>query len=437
MSGKIENPRFDTVRIHSGYDQTQHQDAASTPIYQSAAFDLETPERADTIVSYQKAAYTYTRVNNPTVDVLEQRIAALDGGSAALAFASGSAAVFSTLLLLGEGGGNIVATPSLYGAIQEGFVHFLPKFGIEVRFVDSVNDFKDYERLIDDGTKAVYVESLSNPTLDIPDLEAISRVAHAQGVPVLVDNTVPTPYLFHPFEHGADIILYSATKGLSGHGNTVAGLVVESGRFDYDVKRFPQLHEQWWKDRDLNGNARSAYDIFPQAPITFALRVYYLWFFGAKLSPFDAYLVLLGLDTLSERIDKESESAKQVAEYLRDNPHVRSVNYPNATDRSYATLAAKYFPRGLGYLLSFEFDGTAEQQDDFVKTLNIFQYEANLGDVRSLIVFPTRVTHAELEPKYLQGAGIDRNLVRVSIGLEDPQDLIDDLDQAFHTVFRD
>lgn len=430
-----ESRHFDTIRIHAGYDRGINQNASATPIYQTAAFDLGSPERGDRLVTYQEVASTYTRVGNPTVGVLEQRIAQLDGGSAAIAFASGSAAVFSTLLLLAEGGGTIIAAPQLYGAIQEGFIHFLPKFGITVKFLDDVNDTEQLEGLIDDDTRAVYLESLSNPTLQIPDLDAIAAVAHRHGVPVVVDNTLPTPYLYRPFEHGADLIVYSATKGLNGHGNTVAGLVVESGNFDYSPKRFPQLHEPWWKDRDINGNPRSVTQIAPDTPITFALRVYYLWFFGAKLGPFDAYLTLTGMDTLSERLDKESASASAVAAWLRKNPHVGRVYYPDAEGSDYHDLAQRYFTKGLGYVLSFEFKGSQEQQDEFARSLGIFQYAANLGDVRSLVVFPTRVTHAELEPEYLKLAGIDEPLVRLSIGMEDPRDLIDDLDQAFKRVF--
>lgn len=428
---------FDTIKIHSGYSTLDHFHSTSTPIYQTAAFDLETPERADEVITYQKAAPVYTRIGNPTVAVLEERIAQLDGGTAAIAFASGSAAVFSTLLLLGEGGGNIVAAPSLYGAIQEGFVHFLPKFGVDVRFVHKLNDLDEYESLIDENTRAVYLESISNPNTDVPDFERIAEVAHRHGVPVVVDNTVATPYLFRPFEHGVDIIVYSATKGLSGHGNVVAGLVVENGTFAYSKERFPQLHAPWWKDRDENGNSRSVLQIAPQAPITTALRIYYLLFFGAKLGPFDAYLALQGLATISERLSKQVANAKALVEYLKGNEHVEWVRYAGDPANPNHALAEKYFPNGVGGLLSFGFKGTQEQEYAFINALNIFLYEANLGDVRSLIVNSPKVTHVELEPAYLSLADVPDNLVRVSTGLEDAKDLIADLDQAFAKAFAD
>lgn len=427
--------RFDTARIHSGYDPHEHGESTTTPIYQSAAFDLRSPEWADKLIGYEEFGPVYTRTGNPTVTVLEQRLAALDGGSAAIGFASGSAAVFSTLLLLAEGGGNIVAAPTLYGAIQAGLIHFLPKFGVDTRFADSITDPADYEVLIDDQTKAIYVESISNPTIQIADLEAIAAVAHRYGIPVVVDNTVATPYLFRPFEHGADIIVYSLTKGISGHGNVIAGAVVESGHFDYAPQRFPQLHEKWWKDRDRNGHPRAAVEIIPEAPITTALRIYYLLFLGAELSPFDAYLVLRGLGTLSERLQKQVTTAHTLAEYLRGNPHVEWVRY--AADEPDRSLAERYFPRGVGGLLSFGFKGTQPQEYAFLNGLQLFLYEANLGDIRSLIVNSPRITHVELEDDYRQLAGISDNLVRISAGLEDPQDLIDDLDRGFRAAFGD
>lgn len=377
----------------------------------------------------------YSRIGNPTVGVLEERLAALDGGAAALALASGSTAVFSTLLLLGQGGGNIVSAPSLYGAIQAGLVHFLPQYGITTRFVTDVNDVDQYDQLIDSDTKAVYVESLSNPLVSVPDIERIARVAHRHGVPLVVDNTVATPYLLRPLEHGVDVVVYSLTKGISGHGNVIGGAVVENGTFEYSPERFPALHQKWWKDRDRDNHPRTVTEIAPGAPLTTALRIYHLLFLGAKLGPFEAYLVLQGLETLSERLSKQSASAALIAEHLSASPHVEQVHHPSVAGGPDAARAAKYLPRGAGGLVSFRFAGTRDEEEAFIQALRLFIYEANLGDSRSLIIDPPTVTHGELEPEYADLMGVTPTLLRLSIGLEDPRDLVADLDQAFATVF--
>lgn len=427
---------FDTKRIHAGYSSEDHFHAVNTPIYQTAAFDLGDIDRARRLWTGSESGGIYTRVGNPTVSVLEQRITELDGGSAAIGVASGMAAITYTVLLLGEGGGNIISASSLYGAAQESLTHFFPKFGITTKFVKNRNDVSEYESLIDDNTKAIYLESISNPNIEVYDFEAIAEVAHKHGVPVVVDNTIATPYLFRPFEHGADIIVYSATKGISGHGNTIAGLVVEKGDFVYSKERFPQFHTKSYKMRDLQGNPRTPLELAPNAPFVSSLRVFYLEFIGATLGAFDAFLVLQGLSTLSERLEKQIATTKKLVAYLETKKEVAWVRHPFASGSTYKELSEKYFPHGAGAVFSFGFNGTREQIKTFIEALEIVSYHVNIGDVRTLIANPPETTHGELEPKLHELADIPNHLLRISVGLESADDLIADLDQAFEKAFH-
>lgn len=422
---------FDTQRIHAGYSSEEHFNAVNIPIYQTAAFELADIDRARRLWTGSESGGIYTRVGNPTVNVLEQRIAELDGGSAAIGVASGMAAITYAILLLGEGGGNIVSASSLYGAAQESLTHFFPKFGITTKFVKNRDDISEYEALIDENTKAIYLESISNPNIEVYDFEAIAEMAHRHGIPVVVDNTIATPYLFKPFEHGADIIVYSATKGISGHGNTIAGLVVEKGDFVYSEERFPQFHAKSYKMRDLQGNPRSPLEFAPEFPFIASLKIFYLEFIGATLSAFDAFLVLQGLSTLSERLEKQVVTAKKLVAYLENKKEVEWVRHPFAKDSKYRILADKYFPNGAGAVFSFGFAGTREQFKKFVKALEIISYHVNIGDVRTLLANPPETTHSELEPQLHELAGIPKNLVRISVGLENVDDLIADFEQAF------
>lgn len=429
------NYSFDTKRIHAGYASEDHFNAVNTPIYQTAAFDLGDIDRARRLWTGSESGGIYTRVGNPTVSVLEERIAQLDGGSAAIGVASGMAAISYTILLLGEGGGNIISASSLYGAAQESFTNFFPKFGITTKFVKNRSDVSEYEALIDDNTKAIYLESISNPNIEVYDFEAIAEAAHKHGIPVVVDNTIATPYLFRPFEHGADIIVYSATKGISGHGNTIAGIVVEKGDFNYEKDRFPQFHTKSYKMRDLEGNPRTPLELAPNSPFVASLRTFYLEFIGATLSAFDAFLVLQGLSTISERLEKQVATTKKLVEYLENKKEVEWVRHPFAKDSKYKVLADKYFPNGAGAVFSFGFGGTREQFKEFVKALEVVSYHVNIGDVRTLLANPPETTHSELEPQLHELAGIPGNLVRISVGLENADDLIRDFEQAFTKVF--
>jgi O-acetylhomoserine (thiol)-lyase len=427
---------FDTLRIRAGYDSKEHNYAVNVPIYQTAAFDLGSIDRAESLWTLEQNGSLYTRVGgNPTVVVLEERMKALDGAYAALALASGMSAIAYTVLALTEGGGNIIASNSLYGGSEDSFAHFFPRFGASIKFVKDRFDIASYEAEIDENTRGIYAETISNPNAELYDIEALAELAHKHNIPLIVDNTVATPYLFKPFEHGADIIVYSATKAIGGHGNTIAGLILESGNFVYDKEKFPHFYEKSYKIKDRAGNRRSAYDVEPKAPLGIHLRAFYLEFIGASLSAFDAFLILQGLDTISERVDKQVRNAERIVKYLETKKEVLWIKHPSTKGSPYALLAEKYFPKGAGSILSFGFSGTEEQLDAFIKHLKYFSYHVNIGDVRSLIVNSPKTTHAEMDSEHLKLAGIEENTVRISAGLENADDLIADLEAAFEFVF--
>ena len=426
---------FSAKAIRAGYDSSEHFNSVNPPIYQTASFDLQDIDRTRRLWTGAEAGGIYSRVGNPTAAILESRIAELDGGKAAVALSSGMAAITYTLLLLGQGGGNIVAGSSLYGAAQLDLAEFLPKYGINTKFVKDRTNPEAYGELIDENTKAVYLESISNPNIELYDIDAIAKIAHAHGVPVVVDNTVATPYLYRPFEHGADIIVYSATKEINGHGNVIAGLVVEKGDFPFDEKKYPQFYEKSWKMRDLQDNKRSAVEFIPGAPVIASLKIFFTEFFGGALGSFESYLVLQGLSTLSVRLDKKISTVKKVVEFLESRDEVEFVRHPFAKGSEFKALADRDFPKGPGALLSFGFKGTREQEGIFIKSLKNFSYHVNIGDVRSLITNPPENTHTELDPELRDLAGVPDNLIRLSIGLEDPEDLINDLTQAFEKAF--
>ncbi|MBP5297560.1 MAG: O-acetylhomoserine aminocarboxypropyltransferase/cysteine synthase [Lachnospiraceae bacterium] len=426
---------FDTLRIRAGYDSSEHNYAVNVPIYQTAAFDLGSIERAESLWAMDEAAAIYTRVGNPTVTALENRLAALDNAQSVLALSSGMSAISYTIIALAEGGGNIVAPCSLYGGTEDSFSNFFPKFGINIKFVANRFDPKTYEDAIDEKTRGIYLETISNPNAELYDIEAIAEIAHRHKIPLIVDNTVATPYLFNPFEHGADIIVYSATKAIGGHGNTIAGIIEESGKFHYSEELFPQFYKKSHKIRNREGVSRSAVDIDPKAPLIIHLRAFYLEFIGAALSPFSAFLILQGLDTISERVEKQTRTAEKLVKYLEERKEVAWVKHASAKGSDFKALAEKYFPKGAGSLLSFGFSGTEDQLDRFIKHLKYFSYHVNIGDVRSLIVNSPKTTHAELDEGRLKKAGIETNTVRISAGLESVDDLINDLEEAFKEVF--
>lgn len=427
--------RFDTKKIKAGYDPSQHNGSVAVPIYQTAAFELGGPERAERLFSGEEFGYVYSRMCNPTAEVVERRIASLHCVPAAVATCSGMAAITYTLFTLAEDGGRILTTPELYGGTIDSFNALYPHFRIHFDYVRGHNDLASFREQIRPDTKALFVESISNPNAQIADLEALADIAHAHGIPLVVDNTFATPYLLNPFDYGADIVVYSATKLLNGHGNVIAGIILENGGFPWDNGKFPNFTEKRYTMRDREGRARSVLEAFPDFPFTARTRSLYVRYFGASLSPFDSYLLLIGLETLSERLRKQVETTARIVRYLEESPHVAWVNHPFTKNSAQKELAQKYLPKGGSTIFSFGLDGTPEQIRTFLNAVSVFSYHTNVGDARSLIVNPPATTHAELTPEERERANIPPNSIRLSIGLEDPRDLMDDLERAFHKTF--
>jgi len=429
---KAHEYRFDTKRVRAGYEPKEHNQAVSPPIYQSAAWDFRDVEHAKLLFTLQELGNLYTRIGNPTVGVLEQRVAALDGAAGAIALASGMAAITYTLLNLAEGGGRILTSPYLYGGSTDSFKKMYPKLGIHFDLAKNILNPAGLAQEITPDTKAIFIESVSNPNTVLLDVDAIAKVAHEHGIPLVVDNTVATPYLFNPIAHGADIVVYSATKGLNGHGNLIGGLVLESGKFNWKSDRFPHFSEKYYTLRDPKDQRhRDFLEVFPDFPFTMRIRFNHLNYFGAVLGPFDAYLAIIGLETLSERLDKQSRNALKIAEYLSTHPQVEWVRYPALKNSPSYALYERDFKKGAGGILAFGFKGTVEQKTKFLNSVEVFHYHVNIGDARSLIVNSPQTTHHELEADEKIVADIPENLIRISTGLEDPLDLIDDLEQAF------
>jgi|UPI00040BA9DD O-acetylhomoserine (thiol)-lyase len=420
---------FDTLKILAGYDSADNKYSVSPPIYHTAAFDFRDTEHAENLFTYKEAGYLYTRVGNPTVTYFSERVKALEGAKNAVAVGSGMAAITFTLLNLAAKGGTILASPYLYGGTIDSFDRLFPEVGVKIKLTRSVLDPAELDKELaeSDDVKGIYLESISNPNAYLPDIDAISKVAHKYGVPVVVDNTVATPYIYRPLEHGADIVVYSATKGLTGHGNIIAGLILDNGKLDYYTEdKYPQFYEPIVM---LKG--KSPKDVFPDNFFIFRATLVYLNLLGAALSPNDAYLGILGLETLSERVAKQSSNALKIAEYLESSPAVEWVRYPKLSSYKYKEVADKHLTRGGGGLLSFGIKGSKEQEALFLNNLKLFHYLVNLGDVRSLIVNSPDTTHSELTDEEKELADIPANLIRISVGLEDVNDLIKDLDQAF------
>lgn len=428
---------FDTIKVQGGYRAEEHNNAVSVPIYQTTAFALGDSYRADRLFSFSEGDPIYTRLSNPTVDVLEKRLAALHGSAGSIALSSGMAAVSYALLNVAGPGGRILTTARLYGGTVDSFTTVFSDLGLKADIVEDPDNPAGFKDKLTDNTKAIFIESLTNPFVTIPDIEAIADIAHGRGIPLIVDNTLATPYLLNPFEYGADVVVYSATKALSGHGNVIAGAVVESGKFDYGNGHFPHFEKPLWFLRDENGAERNILQVFPDIPFTGRLRAIYLNYLGAALSPFDAYLVLLGLETLSERVEKQVANTRAVLDYLQKSGHVSWVRHPYASGSPYRELADKYFPRGAGSILSFGFKGTEQQRRKFLASTEIFGYQANIGDARSLIINPAQTTHAELTTEHRKLTGLTSDTIRLSLGLESARDLIADLEQAFAAAFAE
>ncbi|MDR1339687.1 MAG: aminotransferase class I/II-fold pyridoxal phosphate-dependent enzyme [Prevotellaceae bacterium] len=417
---------FDTLKIHAGYTPAEHQGSIQVPIYQSTAFEIGSPERAERLLRFEEFGLLYTRVGNPTQAALEQRVAALDGGVAAVSLASGMAAVSYAILNAGENG-RVIAAGQIYGGTYDAYRKVYPSLGVQIDTVADINDLDAVRRLIKPDTRAIFIESVNNPVNVIADVEALANLAHENGLPLIVDNTLATPYLWKPIEYGADVVVYSATKALSGHGSIIGGIIVEAGNgFNWLAGRHPHFAEKVF----TFGN-RNVVETFPAFPFAARVRTYYLGLLGATLSPFDAYLIIQGIETLSERLKKQSESAQTIAEYLSKHPKVSWVSYPTLPGNRYKALAEKYLPKGAGGVFSFGYRGDEREIYRFLNSVKMFSYHANLGDARSLIINSPHTTHHELTEEEKIATGIPPETVRLSIGLEDVNDLIADLEQAF------
>jgi len=425
-----DNWHFDTIAVHGGYSPDPTTKAVAVPIYQTVAYAFDSAQHGADLFDLKVPGNIYTRINNPTQDVLEQRLASLEGGVAALALASGQAAVTYSILTIAEAGDNIVASSALYGGTYNLFAHTLPQWGITTRFAD-YRQPQSFEPLIDANTKAVFVESLGNPQGNVTDFERIAEIAHRHGVPLIVDNTVPTPYLSRPFKHGADIVVHSLTKYLGGHGTSIGGAIVDSGRFPWadHKKRFRRLNEP-----DVSYHGVVYTDALGPAAYIGRARVVPLRNTGAAISPFNAFLILQGIETLSLRIDRISDNALRVARHLQEHPKVDWVNYAGLPEHADHVLVKKYLSGKASGILTFGLKGTAgkgaERGARFLDALQLFTRLVNIGDVRSLATHPASTTHRQLSPSELVKAGVSEDTVRLSIGIEHIGDLLADLDQA-------
>ena len=422
---------FDTLQIHGGTAPDPTTGSRAVPIYQTTSYVFNNADHAARLFALEESGNIYTRIMNPTTDVFEQRMALLEGGVGALATASGSAAILYAILNIAGSGDEIVAASTLYGGTYNLFAVTLPKFGIKTVFVDP-DQPANFAEAITDRTKALYVETIGNPETNIVDLEAVAAVAHEHQIPLIVDNTFATPYLCRPIEHGADIVVHSATKFIGGHGTSIGGVIVDSGSFDWAASgKFPELTEP---DPSYNGIRYT--DTFGNAAYIVKARVQLLRDTGACLSPFNAFLFIQGLETLSLRVQKHVANAKQIAQFLDDHPLVEWVKYPSLKGNKYYDLAQKYLPKGSGSIFSFGIKGGAEAGKKFINSLEIFSLLANVADAKSLVIHPASTTHAQLSEAEQRASGVTPDLIRLSIGIEDVDDLIADLDQALAKISR-
>lgn len=431
LTREQRNFKFETLQLHVGQEQADPStDARAVPIYQTSSYVFKNCDHAAARFGLSDAGNIYGRLTNPTEDVFEKRIAALEGGVAALAVASGAAAVTYTILNLAQNGDNIVSAKNIYGGSFNLFEHTLPQYGIQTTFVNIFNE-EEVESAIDENTKALYIETLGNPNSDVVDVESIAKIAHKHKIPLVVDNTFATPYLVRPIEYGADIVVHSATKFIGGHGTSIGGVIVDGGKFDWEASgKFDSLTKP---NPSYHGIS------FTQAcgPAAFVtkVRAILLRDTGATLSPFHAFLFLQGLETLSLRVERHTYNALKVVEYLNNHPQVESVSHPSvSTDPKQQELYKKYFPNGGGSIFTFDIKGDAQKAKDFIDNLELFSLLANVADVKSLVIHPATTTHSQCTEEELLDQGIRPNTIRLSIGCENIDDIIQDLDEAFKTV---
>lgn len=423
--------KFETLQLHVGQEQADPvTDARAVPIYQTSSYVFHNSDHAAARFGLSDAGNIYGRLTNPTEDVFEQRIAKLEGGVAALAVASGAAAISYTIQNLALAGDHIVAASNIYGGTYNLLEHTLPQYGITTTFVDPA-DFNDVKHAIQENTKAIFIETLGNPNSDVVDIEGIAEIAHAHNIPLVIDNTFATPYLVRPIEYGADIVVHSATKFIGGHGTTIGGVIVDSGKFDWEASgKFPHITEP---NRSYHGISFTK--AVGAAAFVTRIRAILLRDTGATLSPFHAFFFLQGLETLSLRVERHVENALKVVKYLQNHPQVEAVHHPSiTTDKKQQELYQKYFPNGGGSIFTFEIKGDAQRAKDFIDNLELFSLLANVADVKSLVIHPASTTHSQLSEDELLSVGIKPNTIRLSIGTEHIDDIIEDLEEAFQAV---
>ena len=426
----MSNYRFETLQLHVGQESADPAtDARAVPIYQTTSYVFHNSKHAADRFGLADAGNIYGRLTNSTQEVLEKRIAALEGGSAALALASGAAAINYTIQALAANGGHIVAQKTIYGGSYNLLAHTLPQYGITTTFVNA-HDLSEVEAAIQENTRAVYLETLGNPNSDIPDIDAIAEIAHRYGLPVVVDNTFGTPYLIRPIEHGADIVVHSATKFIGGHGTTLGGIIVESGKFDWSKSgKYPNIAAP-----NPSYHGVSFYDaVGPAAFVTF-VRAILLRDTGATIAPFSAFLLLQGVETLSLRLERHVENTLKVVDYLNRHPLVEKVNHPSLPEHPDHALYERYFPNGGGSIFTFDIKGGQEEAWKFIDNLKIFSLLANVADVKSLVIHPASTTHSQLSAEELADQGIHPNTIRLSIGTEHVYDIIEDLENGFKAL---
>lgn len=425
------NLKFETLQLHVGQESPDPvTDARAVPIYQTSSYVFRNSEHAAARFGLSDAGNIYGRLTNPTEDVFEKRIAALEGGVAALAVASGAAAVSYTIENLAQAGDHIVAAKNIYGGTFNLLLHTLPQYGIKTTFVDIFNE-DEVRAAIQDNTKAIFIETLGNPNSEVVDIESIAKIAHENRIPLVIDNTFATPYLVRPIEYGADIVIHSATKFIGGHGTTIGGVIVDSGKFDWEASgKFPSLTEP-----NPSYHGISFTKAVGAAAFVTKIRAILLRDTGATLSPFHAFFFLQGLETLSLRVERHVENALKVVEYLQKHPQVEKVNHPSvSSDPKQQALYQKYFPNGGGSIFTFDIKGDAKKAQEFIDNLEIFSLLANVADVKSLVIHPATTTHSQCTEEELLDQGIKPNTIRLSIGTENIDDIIEDLEEAFQAV---
>ena len=424
------NYKFETLQLHVGQEEPDPAtDARAVPIYATTSYVFHNSAHAAARFGLADAGNIYGRLTNSTQDVFEKRIAALEGGVAALALASGAAAITYTLQALGQNGGHIVAQKTIYGGSYNLLAHTLPNFGITATFVN-IHDLREVEASIKSNTRAIYIETLGNPNSDIPDIDALAELAHKHGLPLVVDNTFGTPYLIRPIEHGADIVIHSATKFIGGHGTTLGGVIVDSGKFDWAASgKYPAIAEP-----NPSYHGVSFVKAVGAAAFVTYIRAILLRDTGASISPFAAFLLLQGTETLSLRLERHAENTKKVVEFLANHPQVEKVNHPSLADHPDHALYEKYFPNGGASIFTFEIKGGQTEAHKFIDSLKIFSLLANVADVKSLVIHPATTTHSQLSEKELLDQGIKPNTIRLSIGTEHIDDIIADLERGFEAV---